>query len=222
MSAETVTRKQLTIGAITGIGLAGGATLISTLLVPLWPVVIFGAGVAGLVGGTFIPNKDKSITSPNESEVDYLRIYAEQLPKDLEKEFNQLQRVGILHKNRETTLVQTINDVLGNVHELFIRVSKKANDQSAQLAALNYTDILKKLNKALGEDYYLDIVDNMKFWDDPLGRMETVKKALDATDKQLLANIRQVNASRDIEFDSALDSLIANAENTLTETYATE
>lgn len=101
--------------------------------------------------------------------------------------------------------------VVGDVQELFRRIKSKGTAQQTRMAMIAYADTLKKLLIALEADYFKDIRDNPRLWENPEGRAREVWDAMAAVRGQVIENIRQVNASRDLEFQVALDSLVASA-----------
>lgn len=105
-------------------------------------------------------------------------------------------------------LGQQLASLQTHVSELFVRVHKRGSDQQTRLLQSKYKDVLSKLLKALAEDYYGDIVKNPEFWSNPEARRDEVRRAVESVDSQAVDNIRQVNESRDLEFQVALDSLI--------------
>lgn len=96
----------------------------------------------------------------------------------------------------------------GHVSELFVRVRKRGADQQVRLLQSRYKDTLSKLLKALDGDYYGDIIANPHYWSKPGDRVAEVQRAVASVDQQAVENIKQVNESRDLEFQVALDSLI--------------
>lgn len=124
----------------------------------------------------------------------------------------ELHGLAALYERRNSPLFPTIKGVLTNAQELFSRMERKLDDQEARLMASRYAATLEKLNRALGKDYYLDIEAHPQLWSNPEERMEAVEKALNATGDQLIRNIRQLNASRDLIYQLSLDSLMASEE----------
>lgn len=102
----------------------------------------------------------------------------------------------------------TLAGLHGHVSELFVRVRRRGTDQQIRLLQSQYKDTLTKLLKALDEDYYGDIRANPHYWSNPDARLVEVRRAVESVDGQVVENIRQVNESRDLEFQVALDSLI--------------
>ncbi len=100
----------------------------------------------------------------------------------------------------------------GHISELFVRVRKRGTDQQIRLLQAKYKDTLTKLLKALSDDYYGDIVRNPRFWSNPESRLADVQRAIGSVDSQAVENIMQVNESRDLEFQVALDSLIKSVD----------
>jgi hypothetical protein len=101
-----------------------------------------------------------------------------------------------------------INSVIGDVQELFRRLRARGSAQQTRLAEAKYSDVLKKLVLAVDRDYYQDIIDNPRLWSGAPGRVDAIGRALAAVHEQVLENIKQVNASKDLEFQVALDSLL--------------
>lgn len=95
-----------------------------------------------------------------------------------------------------------------HITDLFVRVRQSGTDQQLRLLISQYKDTLAKLTKALADDYYGDVLRNPHYWSDPEDRIREVQRAIEAVDLQAVENIRQLNESRDLEFQVALDSLI--------------
>lgn len=133
------------------------------------------------------------------------------LPAELRTQVDQLWAVlGKHHSAGPGSLEDEILALVGNAEELFVRIDKRGTGQQGRIAAVEYADTFAKLNRALGEDYYLDILRRPDLWNDSDRRLAEVREALDATGKQLVQNIRQVNASQDLEFQVALESLVGS------------
>ncbi|MFT4232851.1 MAG: hypothetical protein QM606_08780 [Leucobacter sp.] len=117
-------------------------------------------------------------------------------------------------------LEQRVSGLADHVSELMIRVRARGTDQQNRLLQSQYKDTLAKLLKALGDDYYGDILHNPGYWNDAQQRLDEVRRAVDSVDAQAVENIKQVNESRDLEFKVALDSLTRTvAEAKLSDVY---
>lgn len=103
---------------------------------------------------------------------------------------------------------QRISALAGHITDLFVRVERRGTDQQMRLLQSQYKDTLSKLLKGLSPDYYGDILANPQYWSGPEARTAEVHRAIDAVDHQVIDNIRQVNESRDLEFQVALGSLV--------------
>lgn len=101
-----------------------------------------------------------------------------------------------------------ISALAGHVTDLFVRVERRGTDQQMRLLTSQYKDTLSKLLKGLDPDYYGDILANPQYWSGPEARVQEVHRAVEAVDHQVIDNIRQVNESRDLEFQVALGSLV--------------
>ena len=101
-----------------------------------------------------------------------------------------------------------IDDIAGNVVELFARLDRRSAEGQHTLAAVEYDDKLRKLTAALNRDYLLDILTHPHLWDDPDERVREVRGAVAGVSEELLENIKQVNARRGLHFQVSLDGLI--------------
>lgn len=145
--------------------------------------------------------------------------------RDIPEELRQvLLGLDTLASQHGTSFSPGVSARLGsirtNVRELFKRIKRTGTEQQVRIASIEYVDVLTKLNRALGPDYYLDILRNPRLWENPDGRRAEVEEAVAATDEQLVANIRQVNASQDLEFKVALESLVGSMNATVKDIYA--
>lgn len=104
-------------------------------------------------------------------------------------------------------LVQRIDALGADTTELFGRVAAKADAAQRAGAEIEYEEKLGKLVNALGDGYLLDVFANPRLWDEPDQRIRDVQAALDATDAELVDDMRQVNAHRGIGFTVAVDGL---------------
>ena len=135
-----------------------------------------------------------------------------ELTSELESELNKLHEIAQIHIARKNQISETVNLILRDTQELFLRINERMDAQASRLAAINYTDILRKINKALGESYYLDIQQNPRWWDNPQWRLEQVERAMLAIENHITQNVQQVNASQDMDFTIAVDSLLSAVE----------
>lgn len=135
----------------------------------------------------------------------------ERLPAELHQQVATLKELTARHEALPSGgLGYQLGQILENSTELFERLERKGTQQQARVAAVEYTDTLAKLNRALGSDYYLDILAKPALWEDSDRRLKEVRDAVGATQQQLIKNIRQVNASQDLEFQVALESLVGS------------
>lgn len=105
-------------------------------------------------------------------------------------------------------LSEQITSLTKHVSDLFVRVKKRGREQQMRLLQSEYRNTLEKLLKAVHPDYLGDILQNPQYWSRPDERIREVQLAVTSVDQQALENIRQVNESRDLEFQVVLDSLI--------------
>lgn len=181
----------------TGIGLVGGAGL------------FLGLVVIAAVAMKF-RHKLKQVSAQNAS----TNITYDELPEELRKQLQEYQRIVRKHaQTADQVFMIRLESILKHLQELFRRLDKKGQSHQARMASVTYVDVLGKLNRALSEDYYLDIAANPTLWSNPQERLAEVRQAVVATDDQLVDNIKQVNASQDLDFQVALESLTSNMDN---------
>lgn len=137
--------------------------------------------------------------------------------EDLRKELTEFQKLSKVYARsngdrRLQTASAGMETLLKNMSELFNRLNRKgkATTQSQRLAEQSYLITTRKLNEALGEEYFGDIVAHPNLWEDSEKKAERVLEALSSVNRQVIDNIRQVNASKELEFRIALDTILMN------------
>jgi hypothetical protein len=146
---------------------------------------------------------------------------ARDVPEELRSVLVRLEALQRQHGAQLSPAVTArLQSILANVGQLFHRIRRTGTEQQVRIASIEYVDVLTKLDRALGEDYYLDILRNPRLWENADARKQEVEEAVRATDDQLVANIRQVNASQDLEFKVALESLVGSMDATVKDIYA--
>lgn len=137
--------------------------------------------------------------------------------EDLRKELTEFQKLSKVYARsngdrRLQTASAGMETLLKNMSELFSRLNRKgkATTQSQRLAEQSYLITTRKLNEALGEEYFGDIVTHPNLWEDSEKKAERVLEALNSVNRQVIDNIRQVNASKELEFRIALDTILMN------------
>jgi len=134
---------------------------------------------------------------------------SETVPSKLHPLIKQLTELSQQHDRlSERGLGTDLRTIVRNMQELFTRLSKKGTNGQRGIAEVEYIDKLTKLNEALGESYYIDIVNKPTLWDKAETRLDSVVEAVYAVQSQLIENIKQVNASEDLKFQVSLNSLV--------------
>jgi hypothetical protein len=214
----------LTSGIVTGVGVVTTTAFVAPTAI-ITSTVIGGITIVGSTVMGIMVDKDRKLkpaeeaavekpkpeveakpAKPAKPEVAEVQVSAE-LPDVLKVQVQRLRKIAKLHANINSPMLEHVNGILLDSQELFNRILAKQDSQAHRLAAVNYTDTLSKLNRALDSDYYLDIKKNPRLWSNPEQRIEAVERAVMATQKQLVHNIQQVNASQDIEYEISLESL---------------
>jgi hypothetical protein len=177
------------------------------------PVVLVFALISGSIYGGITISKRKKKGQRNGSKNDAVPTnFSDLMPSSLVPMLKQLSDLMRKHNELEQkSLTADIKIIIDNLQELFTRLKKKGTESQQRMAEVEYEDKLPKLIEALGPNYYIDIVEHNELWDNSNSRLQAVAEAAKAVQKQLLENIRQVNASKDLEFQVALDSLVRSA-----------
>lgn len=112
-------------------------------------------------------------------------------------------------RSYDPTFAGELDELASRFELLFERIAERGNEHQREVAMIGYQDILTKLTDALSERYYLDIIQNPELWDDPEGRIALIEAAVAGASAQILENIKQVNAARDLEFQGNMQQLAA-------------
>ena len=145
---------------------------------------------------------------------------ARDVPEELRSVLVRLEALQRQHGMQLSPGVSArLQSILANVGQLVHRIRRTGTEQQVRIASIEYVDVLTKLERALGEDYYLDILRNPRLWENADARRAEVEEAVTATDEQLVTNIRQVNASQDLEFKVALESLVGSMDANVKDIY---
>lgn len=102
--------------------------------------------------------------------------------------------------------------VIRSIDGLFERLEKRGTNEQMTMASVKYAYLLEKLSFALGENTYLDVLENPGLWNDSSKKIEDSEKALNEVHKQIVDNIKQVNDSNDLDFRVALEALLSVSE----------
>jgi len=91
-----------------------------------------------------------------------------------------------------------------DMRALLERLADRGTPQQLLIAQTQYADILEKTVMCVSPKYLKDIIDNPTYWHHPEKRLAEVEAVLDAVPEQIVQNIRQVNSSSDLDFQTAL------------------
>lgn len=91
-----------------------------------------------------------------------------------------------------------------DMNELLKRLEVRGTPQQFRIAQTQYADILEKTVMCISPTYLKDIIDNPRYWQHSEKRLADVESVLDAVPAQIVENIKQVNSSTDLDFQTAL------------------
>jgi hypothetical protein len=192
------------IGANDGAGISVGFVLV--------PVIIVIAAAAVAISYVLGRRRNRNVITTLKTEAP--TNFSDLMPSSLVPLLKQMSDLMKKHnKLQDKSLSAELRAIIDNLQELFKRLNKKGSNSQQRMAEVEYADKLPKLIEALGTNYYVDIVEHDDLWDNSNERLEEVAVAVEAVKKQLVQNIRQVNASKDLEFKVALGSLTRSSDN---------
>lgn len=176
------------------------------------PLGVTGAVVLTLVAGvTAFGMSRKRKKNKNYSVTQVSNKISAVVPEKVQEQLRKLNSLISAHDSHGAeSLSPEIVKIVKTTQTLFERIASKQPRQ-ANVAEVEYVDKFSKLVSLLGTDNYLDIVDNPDQWDDSEGRIAKIREATITTRNQINENIKQINASKDLEFQVALGSLIEDA-----------
>lgn len=176
------------------------------------PLGITGAVVLIIAAGaTAFGVSRKNKKNKNSSSAQVSNKISAAVPEKVQEQLRELNGLLSAHDAHGTdSLSPEIVKIVKTTQTLFERIASKQPRQ-ASVAEVEYVDKFTKLVSLLGTDNYLNIVDNPDQWDDPYGRIAKIREATTTTRNQINENIKQINASKDLEFQVALGSLIKDA-----------
>lgn len=121
---------------------------------------------------------------------------------------NQFSRLAATGISYASSITDQLDSLLSHATELFSRLDNRTAARSRRAATHEYSKVLGRLNVVLSERYLLDLVVNPHLWDKTEQRIRLGQRAIMRLDAQVIANIRQINTNKNLEFDSHLDTLL--------------
>lgn len=175
------------------LGGVGGVLALATLGGGFFAVKTKDSRARKRLFNRYAPERNRSIPREVNAELDGLRL--------------DLQR---LLEFREDALAEKVGEVITLCQELFAKLHAR-NEHQANLAAVNYADLLAKLNQALSDDYYFNMLEKPQLWSRVEERKRLVHSVATAIAAELLQNIRDFNSHADIHHDVNLESVLDRA-----------
>lgn len=175
-------------------------------IVAIMLIVMVLVGITVLLLTMFGP---KSPAKGEKTEVKVDTRFGSFVPENISSELRKLNETRKTYMNIGLDdMSNQIGKLINHTQELFKRLDKSGAVSQKLMAEVEYVDRFNKLNTALGEQYYIDYVNHPDLWNDVRTRKTNVETALTRMQEQVLQNIREVNASQDINIKVMLDSLL--------------
>lgn len=181
----------LIIGGVLGAIAVGGGG------VGIWAAATKDSRARKRLFGQYVPKRDRTL--PERVDAELLG-----LSEDLK----------VLLELEQYQLAEKVGKVIELAQEFFRRLKKADDPHRVNMAAVNYSDVLAKLNQALSDDYYFDLIRNPDMWTRVKERKELVEGTANAIIWELTQAIRDFNSSADIHYDLNLESVLRRADAT--------
>lgn len=135
------------------------------------------------------------------------------LPKTIETELTGLRSdLEQLVKLGELPTAKSLSGVISLAQDLFAKLKSRGDAHQVDMAAVSYCDVLGKLNKALSNEYFFDMVANPEHWKHVEDRRATVREAVKAVNAELLESIRSLNSYTDMDYGVEIDSILRKSD----------
>lgn len=95
-------------------------------------------------------------------------------------------------------------------------------NNSSLVQILEVKNMLLQLNIIVKDDYYISIIRNPKFWDGSRKRIKDVENILYITSQKLTEIIKEINSRKDLEVQSAFESIETNNNIDLNDMFITK
>lgn len=167
-------------------------------------------GVTTASVGSYIIAK---LTRSNREQKKLLAQYAPKkvraLPKVIDVELEGLREdLERLLTLKEFKTATALASVIAMTQELFTKLKNRGDEHQINMAAVAYGHVLTKLNKALSDDYFYDMLANPDKWTRVEERTTMVRGAVKAVNSELLDAIRDFNSYADVHYDVDMESIL--------------
>jgi hypothetical protein len=167
--------------------------------------------IALLMVGNFLMYR-RSLTR---NKKDPVRYGFRKMPAGLREAVDSFRKTADLHKNLTGYVRYSLYEDCSRLIARFVELEETmeklpSTDQRRMVLEVEYVERLRKLQEAIGKDYYLSIIEDQTHWEEPTKKLKRVKDAVIALREQVLVSIKQINDSSNLEFKIALDSIIGD------------
>lgn len=175
---------------------------------PNYTGAIVGGGsvlVAAVVIAAVIARRFKTTQPKQPNYTEYVKGFPETLKPYTTKLYQLTKKHAELGSK---DLSSNMLKVISNIQVLFQKIDKKAPEKRG-IAEVEYKDKLSKLVSLLDEEHYINMVKYPEQWEEPDSMISDIRVATDSVYEEIMKNIRQVNASKDLDFKVALGTLLS-------------
>lgn len=171
--------------------------------------LVAGGGLTAVIGGTVIASMTKEKRTKKREYNKYAPARVRNLPKEIEEELNGLREdLGKLLELDQYKTATALSSVIELAQELFGKLTRRGDTHQVNMAAVSYGHLFAKLNKALSEEYFFDMLQNPAMWTRVDERTLAVRNAVKAVNAELLEAIRNFNSHADMEFEVDMEAIL--------------
>jgi hypothetical protein len=182
------------------------------MLASVFYLIVAGIGTGtalAIPGGIYISRLVRKNREQKKLLEQYMPKKARSLPESIEVELNGLREdLTRLLELQEFKTATALGSVIEMTQELFTKLKARGDEHQVKMAALSYSHVLHKLNKALSDDYFYDMLANPDKWTRVDERLAMVRNAVKAVNSELLQAIRDYNSYADIHYDVDMESIL--------------
>jgi len=171
---------------------------------------LIGGGV--LTGGVGIPVIAKLTKAGREKRKQLARFLptkANGMPAEISSELrdlrSDLERLVELEEFKTATALASVIEM---TQELFKKLKNRGDGHQINLAAVSYGHMLHKVNKALSDEYFFDMIQRPDMWNRVEERKAMVRNVVKIVNGEILDAIRDFNSASDFHVEVDLEALL--------------
>ncbi len=133
------------------------------------------------------------------------------MPAEISVELSDLRKdLAKLVELEEFKTATALASVIEMTQELFKKLKNRGDGHQIKMAAVSYGHMLQKMNKALSDEYFFDMIQRPDMWTRVEERKAMVRNVVKVVNSEILDAIRAFNSSSDFHVEVDLEALLRN------------